>query len=61
MIETDTIKIMRYMEWERAKGSINAIITSYTDISAEGMERFDRVNDIANEFKKTFGEEAGID
>jgi len=53
--------ILRAMEWERTKGSLQAILSSYTDKHIEDMEHFKKLESIVKIFVKEFGEKAGID
>ena len=56
--ESNEIKTMRAIEWERAKGSIRAVLASMWDA---GQDKFTELDEMADEFMTKFGEEAGID
>jgi hypothetical protein len=58
MADSQEIKTMRYMEWERAKGSLRAILASFWDFHSNG---WDKLHDMVDEFIREFGEEAGLD
>ena len=53
------IKVLRYMEWERAKGSLRAILAAYTE--AEHFDNFPELSNLVEDFIKDFGEKAGLD
>ena len=53
----ETIKILRSMEWERAKCSLRAIIASYTDMSEAGYIHRNELNDIIEAFIEKFKEQ----
>ena len=56
MADSREIKTMRAMEWERVKGGINAIFSSYWDFDDYG-----KLDVIVDEFLERFGETSGID
>jgi len=56
MADSREIKTMRAMEWERVKGGINAILSSYWDFDDYG-----KLDVIVDEFLERFGETSGID
>lgn len=60
------VQTLRYMEWERAKGSLNAILASLWgwDISLSGSDddvSFKELAKMVEEFIKKFGEAAALD
>jgi hypothetical protein len=57
MEDSKEIKTMRYMEWERIKGGINAILVSYWN---PNCSYFDEAAKIAEKFIEEFGEKSGI-
>ena len=57
----DLIKVLRYMEWERAKGSLRAILASYTSSSGTEYEDWKELNAFLETFLNEFGERSGID
>lgn len=57
----DTIKVLRYMEWERAKGSLRAVMASNTDSSGTSYDNWVKLNNMMEKFIKEFGEKAGLD
>lgn len=56
--ESDEIKTMRAMEWERVKGGIRAILAAYWNIERDD---FDELHAIIEDFILNFGEKGGID
>ena len=58
MSDSKEIIAMRAMEWERAKGSIRAILALYWNL---GSEKFNELDKIAKDFFTEFGEKGGID
>lgn len=58
MGDSTEIKTMRYMEWERAKGSLRAILASYWNMPHIDYEE---LNDAVEKFIEEFGEEGGLD
>jgi hypothetical protein len=57
-MDSQEIITMRYMEWERAKGSLRAILASYWDLPPDEWDELDlRIA----EFITEFGEVAGLD
>ena len=65
MADSREIKTMRYMEWERVKGGINAILASYWDWNADidsGEDlTWEQLSDMAQQFMLEFGEAAGLE
>lgn len=60
------VQTLRYMEWERAKGSLNAILASLWgwDISRSGCDddvSFEELAEMTKEFIERFGEAAALD
>lgn len=53
MQEEDAIRVQRTMEWERVKGGLKGILTTYFN----QPEVFQRMDDVVNEFvQKVEGE-----
>lgn len=64
MTDSREIKTMRYMEWERVKGSLRAILASYWDwdyTKAETGSFWYELDEMVKQFIKDFGESAGLD
>lgn len=61
MDSEDTIKVLRYMEWEKVKGGLRAIMASFTDSSDRAYSEWKELNNQVEEFIKSFGEKAGLD
>ena len=64
VIESHEIKTMRYMEWERAKGNLRAILASFWEfnpMSTPGEPTWDDLCDMVEKFIREFGEAAGLD
>ena len=57
------IKTMRYMEWERVKGGLRAILVSYwCPLGAtEPDKEHVALTTLAEKFMQEFGEQSGID
>jgi len=55
------IEVMRYMEWEHAKGSLRAILASYTESDQENISEWRKLDKLLGEFIKSFGELSGCD
>lgn len=58
MSDTLEVTILRAMEWERAKGAINAVMVSFVTM---GESRFERLKELKNKFEAEFGDMSGID
>lgn len=64
MPESKEIKILRYMEWERAKGSLKAILASFWSWDKTGSRdnlTFEELSQMVDDFIKDFGESAALD
>lgn len=56
--ESREIETVRYMEWERAKGSIRAVLASMWDMDQDEYEELDK---LVENFVNKFGEKSGCD
>ncbi len=56
--ESKEIETMRMMEWERAKGSIRAVLASIWDME---QDKFTALDEMAEKFMQDFGEQSGCD
>lgn len=56
--DSKELKTLRYMEWERAKGSLNAILASYW---TTGQQDFQELKDLVGNFIDEFGGKGGLD
>ena len=57
MSDSIEIQTMRMMEWERAKGSIRAILSAYWEINDD---KYAELDGMAREFMRKFGEAGGL-
>lgn len=58
------IQTLRHMEWERAKGSLNAILASFWEWNVTHFEdeiSFDELVEMVKKFIKDFGEATALD
>ena len=54
-------ELARAMEWERTKGSLRAILASYSDSLGEAFVHWSGLHNKVEGFIKSFGEQSGID